>query len=72
VARVAQIRPWIFEFFHAPGDPALDATPAAAAAHFAAYLDLWQDGRLRAVHRRLGLVLVSMGADRLPAPHISV
>jgi hypothetical protein len=39
---VAQIRPWIFEFFHAPGNPAQDAGPEVAAAHFAAYLDLWQ------------------------------
>jgi alkanesulfonate monooxygenase SsuD/methylene tetrahydromethanopterin reductase-like flavin-dependent oxidoreductase (luciferase family) len=37
------IRPWIFEFFHAPGNPAQDAAPEVAAAHFAAYLDLWQD-----------------------------
>ncbi len=36
------IRPWIFEFFHAPGNPAQDAGSEATAAHFAAYLDLWQ------------------------------
>ena len=39
---VAPIRPWIFEFFHAPGNPAQDAAPEVTAAHFAAYLDLWQ------------------------------
>jgi alkanesulfonate monooxygenase SsuD/methylene tetrahydromethanopterin reductase-like flavin-dependent oxidoreductase (luciferase family) len=42
VGRVAPIRPWIFEFFHAPGNPAQDAAPEVTAAHFAAYLDLWQ------------------------------
>ena len=36
------IRPWIFEFFHAPGNPARDAEPEVASAHFADYLDLWQ------------------------------
>jgi alkanesulfonate monooxygenase SsuD/methylene tetrahydromethanopterin reductase-like flavin-dependent oxidoreductase (luciferase family) len=36
------IRPWIFEFFHAPGNPAQDAPPQVAADHFAAYLDLWR------------------------------
>ena len=36
------IRPWIFEFFHAPGNPAHDAEPEVASAHFADYLDLWQ------------------------------
>src|SRR3954447_2195471 len=35
------IKPWIFEFFHAPGDPSHDAEPELAAAHFARYLDLW-------------------------------
>ena len=36
------IRPWIFEFFHAPGNPAHDAEPEATSTHFADYLDLWQ------------------------------
>jgi alkanesulfonate monooxygenase SsuD/methylene tetrahydromethanopterin reductase-like flavin-dependent oxidoreductase (luciferase family) len=36
------IRPWIFEFFHAPGNPAQDAAPEVAAAHFTACLELWQ------------------------------
>jgi alkanesulfonate monooxygenase SsuD/methylene tetrahydromethanopterin reductase-like flavin-dependent oxidoreductase (luciferase family) len=36
------IRPWIFEFFPAPGNPAQTASPDAAAAHFTVYLDLWQ------------------------------
>ena len=35
MGQVAQIRPWIFEFFYAPGNPAQDATPEVAAAHFA-------------------------------------
>jgi hypothetical protein len=39
---VPPIRPWIFEFFHAPGNPAQDAAPEMTAAHFATYLDLWQ------------------------------
>lgn len=36
------IKPWIFEFFPAPANPAHDAGPGGTAAHFAAYLDLWQ------------------------------
>jgi alkanesulfonate monooxygenase SsuD/methylene tetrahydromethanopterin reductase-like flavin-dependent oxidoreductase (luciferase family) len=36
------IKPWIFEFFPAPANPAHDAGPEVTAAHFAAYLDLWQ------------------------------
>ena len=36
------IKPWIFEFFPVAGNPAADPEPAAVAAHFAGYLDLWQ------------------------------
>jgi hypothetical protein len=35
VGRVAQIRPWIFEFFYAPGNPAQDATPETDTARIA-------------------------------------
>ena len=35
------IRPWIFEFFHAPGDPARDAEPEVTSRCFADHLDLW-------------------------------
>jgi alkanesulfonate monooxygenase SsuD/methylene tetrahydromethanopterin reductase-like flavin-dependent oxidoreductase (luciferase family) len=36
------IKPWIFEFFAAPGGPGVDVTPQAATAHYNWYLDLWQ------------------------------
>jgi alkanesulfonate monooxygenase SsuD/methylene tetrahydromethanopterin reductase-like flavin-dependent oxidoreductase (luciferase family) len=38
------IKPWIFEFFFAPGEHGKpqDVTPEVAAAHFQKYLQLWQ------------------------------
>jgi len=36
------IKPWIFEFFHAPGHPSHDPEPAVSSAHFHRYLDLWR------------------------------
>lgn len=38
------IKPWIFEFFFAPGDHGrpVDASPAAAHAHFERYVRLWE------------------------------
>jgi alkanesulfonate monooxygenase SsuD/methylene tetrahydromethanopterin reductase-like flavin-dependent oxidoreductase (luciferase family) len=36
------IKPWIFEFFVAPGPPGVEVTPQAATEHFNWYLDLWQ------------------------------
>ncbi len=36
------IKPWLFEFFVAPGPPGVDVTPQAATEHYNWYLDLWQ------------------------------
>ena len=36
------IKPWLFEFFVAPGPPGVDVTPQAATEHYTWYLDLWQ------------------------------
>jgi hypothetical protein len=36
------IKPWIFEFFVAPGPPGVDVTPQAANEHYKWYLELWQ------------------------------
>jgi alkanesulfonate monooxygenase SsuD/methylene tetrahydromethanopterin reductase-like flavin-dependent oxidoreductase (luciferase family) len=36
------IKPWIFEFFPAPGAPGVDVTPQAVTEHYNWYLDLWQ------------------------------
>jgi len=35
-------KPWIFEFFTAPGAPGVDVTPPAVTEHYNWYLDLWQ------------------------------
>ena len=36
------IKPWLFEFFVAPGPPGTAVTPQAATEHYNWYLDLWQ------------------------------
>ncbi len=36
------IKPWIFEFFTAPGAPGVGVTPQEATEHYNWYLDLWQ------------------------------
>ena len=36
------IKPWIFEFFVAPGGPGVEVSPEAATEHYNWYLDLWQ------------------------------
>ena len=36
------IKPWIFEFFVAPGGPGVEVSPQAVTEHYNWYLDLWQ------------------------------
>ncbi len=36
------IKPWIFEFFIAPGGPGVEVAPEAVTEHYNWYLDLWQ------------------------------
>ena len=36
------IKPWIFEFFAAPGGPGVEVSPGAVTEHYNWYLDLWQ------------------------------
>ena len=36
------IKPWIFEFFAAPGGPGVEVSPEAVTEHYNWYLDLWQ------------------------------
>lgn len=65
------IKPWIFEFFPTPGEPARQFDPAASQRYFNAYLDLWASAE-RAGFEGIFFSEHHFGASYSPSPNLLI